>query len=114
MPREFASATIRSSRSRRRGIVVLVVERAEELLLAGHVAAAAIAADADAEDARPAALALGLQHAIEDALVHAVEIAAGADAAVGQAVLRAHVLAAAALEDQLHLEAAPARLVEVV
>ncbi len=94
-------------------IAVAVVQLAEELLLRSHVARAAVAADAHAQDARPAALALGLQHRVEQALAHALEVAPGAQPRVGQAVLDAHVLAAAALEHHAHGEGLLRRLVQV-
>src|SRR5579884_1549837 len=79
-----------------------VVQFAEKLLLGELVARRAIAADADAEEARATALALGVPHRIEDAGAHAVEIAVAALAAQcgRQRILSAHVLAATALEDK--------------
>ena len=67
----------------------------------------AIAADADAEGARRAALSLRLPDGVQDALAHAFEIAVGAAQVfelAGQGILDVLVLAAAAFEDQLHFD----------
>jgi hypothetical protein len=87
--------------------VIGVVERPEQLLLRVQVAGRAIAADADADRAGPAPLALRLPHRVQDALAHALEGAIGAPEMIElgrQRVLRVRVLAAAALEDQPHLD----------
>ena len=57
---------------------VHVVERAEQLFLGVHVARRAVAADADAERAGRAALALRVPDRVQDALAHALERAIGA------------------------------------
>src|SRR5262249_29253222 len=80
------------------------------------VAGRAIAADADADRARSAALALRLPHGVHDALADAVERPIRAAEVIevhGQRVLRVRVLAAAALEDQLHFDVIPFPLGEV-
>src|SRR6202011_3975818 len=94
------------------GIRIGVVEQAEELFLRESVAGAAVAADADAEDARAASLALGLENAVEDGVLNAFEVAS-AEVGVRQRILRVHVLAAAALQHQLHFDMRLAPLVEV-
>ena len=107
MPSLLTSPMIDASSSRQPRIRVDVVERAEQLLLGVHVAGGAIAADADADGAGRAALALRLPDRVQDALAHAFERAVGAPEVRqlrGQRVLRVHVLAAAALENQLHLD----------
>ena len=95
---------------------VHVVEGAEQLLLRVLVAAGAVAADADADRARAAALALRLPDGVQDALAHALEVAVGA-AEVRQfdrhRILRVAVLAAAALEQQPHLDVVAVPLLEV-
>src|SRR5262249_38222074 len=92
-----------------------VVEFAEELLLGVLVAGGPVAADADAEEAGAAALALGVPDRVEDAAADAFQAAVAALAADGrrQRVLGAHVLAAAALEDQPHVHGVLAVLVPV-
>src|ERR1035441_9675757 len=77
-------------------IWVGVVEPAKELLLRILVAGRSIPADADAEDARPAAFALGLQHRVEDRLAAAVQVAVGFKLLVGKGVLGTDVFTAAA------------------
>ena len=57
---------------------VHIVQRAEQLLLGLGVAAGAIAADAHADGARGAALALRLPHGVQDALAHTLDRAVGA------------------------------------
>src|SRR5262249_23490486 len=83
-----------------------VVQLAQELLLGVLVAGGAVAADADAEEAGPAALALRLPDGVEDAAAHALQVAVAALAAEGgrQRVLGAHVLAAAALQDEADID----------
>ena len=71
------------------------------------VAVGAIAADADADGARRAALALRLPDGVQDAFAHAFEVAVGAAQVIeraGHGILDVLVLAAAALEDQLDLD----------
>src|SRR5690606_30256883 len=83
------------------------VERAEQLLLGFDVAAGAIPADGDADGARTTPLALRLPDGVEDALAHALEGSIRAPESGKlrrQRVLDVHVLAAAALEDEAHLE----------
>src|ERR1035437_7838255 len=58
------------------GVWVAIIESAQELLLRILIAGGSVAADADAENAWPAALALGLQHRIENRLAAAIEVAA--------------------------------------
>ena len=97
-------------------IRIHVVERAEQLLLRVQVAGRAIAADADADGARAAALALRVPDRVQDALPHAFERAIGAAEMRQlhrQRVLRVRVLAAAALEDQLDLDVVALPLIEV-
>ena len=86
---------------------VHIVQRPEELLLRLEIARRAIAADGDANGAGRAALALRLPDGVQDALADAVERAIGAAEMrqLGrQRVLRVHVLAAAALQDQPDLD----------
>ena len=99
-----------------RGIGVRVVERTEELLLGDRVAVRAVAADAHADGARRAALALRLPHRVQDALARALEVAVGAPQVVerrGQRVLDVLVLAAAAFQDHAHLDVGLFPLLEV-
>ena len=95
------------------GIRVAVFDRAEELLLAEFVARGAVTADAHAEDARAAALALRLQHGIEDDLAAAIQITIGLQLLVRQGVLRAHVLATATLEHEGDFDLAGTMLVKM-
>ncbi len=85
----------------------------EKLLLGVEVAGSTVTPDADAEDAGPAALALGLENGIEDGAAAAIEIAVGADLFAGERVLGADVFAAAALEDEAYMGALAAGLLEV-
>src|SRR6185503_4754320 len=81
-----------------------------------RVAGRAIAADADADRAGTAAFALRVPYRMEDALLHAVERAIGAPEMRQldrQRVLRVGVLAAAALENELHLDVVAFPLIEV-
>ena len=92
---------------RERRVGIHVVERAEQLSLCQIVAVRAVAADADADGARRAALPLRLPHGVQNALAHAFEIAVGAAQVIeraGHGILDVLVLAAAALEDQLDLD----------
>src|ERR1043165_2787405 len=93
-------------------VLVRVVEEAQELFFREAISAAAVTADADAEDAGAAALSLRVQHAVEDGVLDALEIAV-AEVGGRERVLRVHVLAATALEHQLHLDVRLAPLVEV-
>ena len=79
------------------------------------IAGGAIAANADAEKAGAATLALGLPHGVEDAVTDAFEVAVAALAVerCRQRILRAHVFAAAALEDKADLNCILAMLVPV-
>ncbi len=80
------------------------------------VAVGAVAADADADGARRAALPLRLPHGVQDAFAHAFEIAVGAAHVIeraGHGILDVLVLAAAALEDQLDLDLILFPLLEV-
>ncbi len=76
----------------------------------------AVAADADAHRARAAALALRLPYRVQDALLHAVEIAIG-PAEVRELdrnrVLRVGVFAPAALENELDLDVVSLPLLEM-
>jgi len=75
----------------------------------------AVAADAHANGAGAAALALGLPDGVEDALAHAFEVAIGAPrcaSSTGNRVLCVAVLAAAALQQQLHFDGVLLPLVE--
>ena len=65
------------SRRAKIGMRVDVVEGAEQLLLGEHVAVGAVAADADADGARSAALSLRLPDGVQNALAHAFEVAVG-------------------------------------
>ncbi len=84
------------------GVVVFVIEVAQELRFRKFIARGAIAADAHAEDARAAAFALRLLHGIEDDFAAAIEVAISVELGVGQRVLRADIFAAAALEHEAH------------
>src|SRR5207248_3129616 len=68
-----------------------------------------------AEEARPAALALRLPDGVEDAGTHAFQVAVESFAAQrdGQRILGAHVLAAAALEDEADVDGVGAMLMPV-
>ena len=97
-------------------VAVHIVERAKQLLLGFDVAAGAIAADADANRARPTPLALRLPDRVQQALADAVHRAIGASEVRQfhrQRVLHVHVLAAAALQNQLHLDRVALPLFEV-
>ena len=107
---------IDASSSRQPRVGIDVVERAEQLLLRVQVARRAIAADADADRAGTAALALRVPDRVQDALPDAVERAIGAAEMRQfdrQRVLRVGVLAAAALENQLDLDVVALPLIEV-
>src|SRR5262249_1287352 len=89
---------------------------AEQLLLRQLVAGRAVAADADADEARAAALSLRLVYRVQNALADAVEVAArfAEPFELGrQAVLDVLVLAAAALQDQADFDVVPLPLLEV-
>ena len=101
MPSWLASSVRRSSRAASSGSGLALVQLAEQDFLGCVVGGAAVAADGHAQDARRAALALGLVDRIQHHLAHPGQVAPGAQAAIGQGILRAHVLAAAALEHQL-------------
>src|SRR5262245_5917079 len=75
---------------------------AKQLFLGRLVARGPVAADAHAEETRPAALALGLPDGVEATGAHPFQVAVAALARERgrQGILRAHVLAAAALEDE--------------
>ena len=107
---------IEASSSASRAVGIDVVERAKQLFLRVEIPRRPVAADADANGARAAALALRLPDRVEDALAHAVERAVGAAEMIElgrQRVLRVGVLAAAALEDQLDLDLVALPLLEV-
>ena len=115
-PSLLASSMISASSCGQLGIGIDVVERAEQLHFGQHVAVRAVAADADAERAGRAALALRLPDGVQDALADAFEVAAGFAEVVefaGQGVLNVLVLAAAALEDQLDFDLVLLPLLEV-
>src|SRR5690349_10613258 len=76
----------------------------------------AIAADAYSHCARRAALSLRLPYRMQDALANALQIAARFAQMIelhGQRILDVLVLAASALEDQLHLDLVVLPLLEV-
>ncbi len=76
----------------------------------------AIASDANAHRARRATLPLRLPHRVQDAFAHAFQIpvrAAQMLQLAGQRILDVLVLAAAALQDQLHLDLVLLPLLEV-
>src|SRR5207302_9693080 len=82
-----------------------IVQRAQQLHLGMFVTARPVAADADAEEAGTAALALSLPNGVQDAGPHAVQVAVGPLAVERrrQRILGAHVLAAAALENEANV-----------
>ena len=82
-------------------------------VLLNLVAGRAVAADAHAENARPAALALRLQHRVENRLAAAVQVAVGIELFVRQGVLRADVFAAAAFEHEPHAQFRRAMLMKM-
>ena len=93
-----------------------VVESPEQLFLRVEVARGAIAADGHTHRAGAATLALRVPDGVEDALADALEIAIGPPemGQLGrQRGLRVHVLAAAALEQQLDFYALSVPLREV-
>ena len=95
---------------------IRVVESAEQLAFGKVVAVRAIAADADAERAGRAALALRLPDGVQNALANAFQVAIRAAQVfqlAGQGILDVLVLAAAALEDQLDLDLIFFPLIEV-
>ena len=92
---------------------IAVGDQPQELRLAHLVARRAVAADAHAEDARPAAFALRLQHRVEDHPAAAVEVAVCVELFVRQRVLRADVFAAAAFQNQSHGNLRRAMLMEM-
>ena len=107
---------MRASSSASARIGIHVVERAEELFLRDIVTVRAIAADADAQRARRAALPLRLPDRVQQALADAFQIAIRAAQTLergGQRILNVLVLAAAALEDQLDLDLVLLPLLEV-
>ena len=61
------------------GVIVFIIEIAQELCFRKLIARGSITADAHAEDARPTAFALSLLHGIEDDLAAAIEIAIGVE-----------------------------------
>ena len=87
-----------------------VFETAQELLLGKFVTGRAVAADADAENAGAAAFALGLQDGVENHFAAAVEIAIRVQLFVRQRILRTDVFAAAAFENEPHLDTRGAML----
>ena len=97
-------------------IGIHVVQRAKELLLGMPVARRAIAADAHANRAGTAALALRVPDRVENALSDTLERAIGAAEMRqfrGQGILGVGVLAAATLEDQLDLDVVSLPLIEM-
>ena len=102
MPSSFAVFKMSCSSLSSSGFGLRSSSLPQELRLAHLVARGAVAADAHAEDARAAALALRLQHRVENRLAAAVEVAIGLELLVRQRVLRADVFAAAALEHEPH------------
>ena len=77
------------------------------------VAGRAVPADAHAQNARPAAFALRLQHGIQDHFAAAVEVAVGFEFFVGQGILSADVFAAAAFEHEPHVDFVRAMLMKM-
>src|SRR5687768_569520 len=76
----------------------------------------AVAANADADRSRRATLSLRLPHRVENALADTLEIAVGAAQVLQltrQRVLDVLVLAAATLQDQLHVDVILVPLLEV-
>ncbi len=65
------------------------------------IGGAAVAANRHAQNSRRAALTLGFLDGIQHDLAHACQIAPRAETVIGQGVLRADILAAAAFEHQL-------------
>ena len=79
----------------------------EQFALGKRVAMRAVAADADADRSRGAALALRLPNRMKNALANTFESAVGAAKMferAGQGILRVLVLAATALQQQLHFD----------
>ncbi|MNC13969.1 hypothetical protein D3C75_617320 [compost metagenome] len=86
--------------------LVHIIHGSEKLMLGQFIPGGPVAADAHTDKARAAALALRLVHRMENALADAVQIAPGLAQSLhlaGQAVLDIFVLAAAALQDQPHI-----------
>src|ERR1019366_690443 len=72
-----------------------------------------VAADADAEDPRPAAFALCLQDRVKNRLAAAVQVAAGLELFVGQRILPPNISAPPAFEHEPHVDVGRAVLVEM-
>jgi len=89
--------------------------RAQELLFGEGIASSAVTSDADAEEARPAAVSLGRLHCLHDAGIGPFEIAVVAHTVEGggQHELRAGVFAAAPLEDEANIDILPGPLLEM-
>src|SRR4029079_9835260 len=95
---------------------VHVVDRAEQLLLRVEIPGRAITTHAHADGAGTAALPLRLPHGVQNALADPFEGSVSAPEMLErrrQRVLRIHVLAAAALQEQPYLDRVPLPLFEV-
>src|SRR5262249_54481857 len=94
---------------------ICVFHIAKKLLLGKLVADGSVAADADAEEPRPAALALRLPDGVQGAGTDSFQIAVETFAVDGgrQRILSTHVLAAAAFENQTDLHVLLAMLMPV-
>ena len=92
---------------------IAVGNQSQKLSLGKFVAGRPVAADAHAEDARPATFALRLQHRVENHFAAAVEVAVRFQFFIRQRVLRADVFTAAAFEHEPHADFVRAMLVEM-
>ena len=93
-----------------------VIQGAEQLFLGVEIPRRPITADAHTHRAGAATFPLRLPDRVQNALAHAFERAIGAAKVIEvgrQRVLRVGILAAAALQDQPHLDLIPFPLVEV-
>src|SRR5262249_54693337 len=97
------------------GNAVGVVQVAQELLLGMFVAGGSVTANAHTQESWTTTLALSLPDGVEDATPDSLQVAITALAVErdGQRILRAHVLAAAALENQPDVHVILAMLVPV-
>jgi hypothetical protein len=97
-------------------ITIHVIKGPKQLLLGVNVAGCAIAANANANGARRAPFALRVPDRVENAFPHALEVAIGASQSLQlgrHRILGIHVLAAAALQDQLHFDVVSFPLLEM-
>ena len=95
------------------GIGIAIVEGAEELLFGKLVAAGAVAAQADPENAGAATFALSLEDGIEDDFAAAIEVAAGFEFFGRERILGADIFAAAAFENEADFDFGTVVLVEM-